>query len=105
MDLERPEQYDLRDKVHEVWRKLPDENQAWYEAIGLMHYDRIVLVDEIGDAWHQGPHILVEHIGDKGPFDLVTGEIQQWHGDANKRMRPTHQTRVRIFPSHMPESE
>jgi hypothetical protein len=42
------------------YTKVPDDERAMYRVLGFVHYDRIALVDEIGDQWHEPPHLLLD---------------------------------------------
>jgi hypothetical protein len=46
-----------------VWRYfynvVPEDERAWLEIVGWIDYDDILLVDDLGDAFHEPPHVLV----------------------------------------------
>ena len=48
---------------------IPKENQAWYKEIQIISFDRILAVDEIGDAYNEPPHLLVEYREGGRPFE------------------------------------
>lgn len=50
------------------WDKVPETNRAWFIELRIIPYDRIIALDEIGDIYHPGPHLLVEYGTDGQPF-------------------------------------
>jgi len=50
------------------WNSVPEANRAWAIELRIIHYDRIIALDEIGDIYHLGPHLLVEYGIDGQPF-------------------------------------
>ncbi len=89
-------------RFREFWIELPDENQAYLEILGTIHYDRVMLVDDIGDKFNKAPHLLVEYSAESGPFDSFftvldpVSRFGRWVGadDAD---------RVDFFPDEIPE--
>ena len=57
-----------RSFIFDFWNTLPKENQGWFEVLALVPYDHIIAIDELGDNYHQEPHLYVEFKGDTGPF-------------------------------------
>lgn len=57
-----------RSAIFDFWNTLPRENQSWFEVLALVPYDQIIAIDELGDNYHQEPHVYVEFNGDTGPF-------------------------------------
>jgi hypothetical protein len=50
-----------RHRVNSYWLEIPKQNQAWFEFIRRIPYERIIDVDEDGDPeFPQHPHIYVE---------------------------------------------
>lgn len=54
-----PEDELLDEKANQLWRTLPKEEQAWLYVEAYLPYDRIELVDDIGDDRFEGPHLFV----------------------------------------------
>lgn len=50
------------------WNSVPEANRAWDTELRIIPYDRIIALDEIGDIYHPGPHLLVEYGIDGQPF-------------------------------------
>jgi hypothetical protein len=69
----------------------------------ILPYERIVLVDDIGDAWNEAPHILVD-----GPLDevFIPGrdllEIHHYPSPM-ELLSADERQRVSFFPSEFPE--
>lgn len=57
-----------RYEAYQKWDSLDKKNKAFYSEIKPIHFDRIVVIDEIGDAYHEAPHLIVDFINDS-PFE------------------------------------
>lgn len=53
---------------HYWWHSVPEANRATVIELRIIHYDWIIALDEIGDIYHPGPHLLVEYGTDGQPF-------------------------------------
>ena len=78
-------------KAYEKWNALEREKQAFYIELKAIHFDRILLVDEIGDAYHEPPHIVVDYINGS-PFEnknhiVLRGTNNQGFLDADENKR------------------
>ena len=51
------------------WLAIPDPNRADLRVFRIIHYDRVLGVDEQGDLYNEGPHLYVEFNGDHGLFE------------------------------------
>lgn len=54
---------DAEEAIHRLasnaWQQLPDDEKAWLYAEGIIPYEHIVLIDDVGDDEFPGPHIFV----------------------------------------------
>lgn len=57
-----------RIRALEKWDTLDNNNKAYFFEVKPIHFDRIVLVDEIGDEYHEAPHLVVDYINNS-PFE------------------------------------
>lgn len=65
IDPSKPTQFDY----WEVWNALPDNNKANYKEYGIIPYENIIDIDEVGDQYFEGPHLyLTPYDAAKGPF-------------------------------------
>ena len=56
-------------RYHDYWiNNIPEPNRAEATELRIIPYDRIIALDEIGDSYHPGPHLLVEYGTDGQPF-------------------------------------
>jgi hypothetical protein len=101
-----PDVQELHIPAHEHARrfwttKVPDWKRAYRHRIGFIHYDRILLIDELGDSAHEPPHILVECVR---PDDLFDGFvwIVQSAGHGGVLMRAEADSRISHFPVPIP---
>lgn len=60
--------------ANEAWHHLPDNEKAWLYVEGIIPYENIILIDDIGDDEFCGPHIFVT--GWDGGYQLVTAYIE-----------------------------
>jgi hypothetical protein len=64
-------------KAEEFHQSLPIDKRAYINLVGKIHYDDIVVVDEIGDYWlnnenQQGfIHVFADYRGDVDPFSKI----------------------------------
>jgi hypothetical protein len=94
-------------KRHKYWsywkQNVPEKNQGWYEVLRCVHYNRILAVDEHGDVYHEGPHILIEWNPKDGPFELFRAERVEFGQYPVKRfLTPNAENRVTFFPPKIP---
>jgi hypothetical protein len=50
---------------------VPESNRAFACEVGIIEYERILLCDEGGDRYNEGPHLLVEFTAQGSPFSMV----------------------------------
>jgi hypothetical protein len=53
----------------EAFEELGRNNQAWYNVIVHIHFDRIIALDQQGDCWINGPHLFVDPHPTSGVFE------------------------------------
>lgn len=92
----------------ELWDPLPEETKAWFELFLVLPYENIVDVDESGDEFFKGPHILVDtFVKPDGPFrdglrvSLRTkdGWSSRWaEADESKRVTKFARESIRATP-------
>jgi len=101
-----PDVQTLHTPAHENARRywtthLPEWKRAYRRKLGFVHYDRVLLVDEIGDAVHEPPHILLECLRPDELFDGFVWTIQSVaHGGV--LVRAEDSSRVKHFPIPIP---
>lgn len=86
------------------WNRVPEANRAWAVELRIIHYDRIIALDEIGDIYHPGPHLLVEYGADGQPFKPNT--VMQFLEPSTQPTNtkdPTEYERISYFPAKIPE--
>lgn len=80
MGEDRPDE--KRQSIYELWQKIPEANQAWFELVGVVPFDDILDVDDLGDEYVQAPHVYAPFgPGRQGPFKRFIAEVQsigQW---------------------------
>jgi hypothetical protein len=83
---------------------IPEPNRAWGVVVRIIPYDRIIAIDEIGDIYHQGPHLLVEYGTDGQPFkpDIGYKFLESLH-PFHRTMDESEGKRISYFPAKMVE--
>ncbi|WP_234197157.1 restriction endonuclease [Pseudacidovorax sp. NFM-22] len=95
-----------RQAIYEFWCNIPEANRAWLELIGLVSFDDILDIDELGDEYVQTPHVYaLFEAGTDGPFAGYTAEIatvSQW---SPRSFYATTRTdgRIKYFPAEFRE--
>lgn len=60
-----------RSPIVKMWKgKVAEDNQATFLDIGIIPYERIIALDEIGDAYNKPPHLIVDNDGRRTPFSI-----------------------------------
>jgi hypothetical protein len=93
-------------KYRNYWSKsIPDKNRAWAIELRIIPYDRIIALDEIGDIYHPGPHLLVEYATDGQPFKPNARrqllESSSYYNRETIELRDGK--RISYFPAEIPE--
>jgi len=97
----------LRQKYYAYWyNKIPEANRAWAIELRIIPYDRIIALDEIGDIYHQGPHLLVEYGIDGQPFrPKARFEFLKSSYPLDKTMVIKDCKCIPYFPAEIPEKD
>lgn len=95
--------WDKRSLYDAFWEmRIEPLNQAWMMQLGTIAYDRILLCDEIGDSFNDGPHLIVEWTREDDPFDLRCTRIE-WAHDSGRTFQVDHTKRIPFFPKPLPD--
>jgi hypothetical protein len=87
-------------------KNIPEPNRAWAIELRIIPYDRIIVVDEIGDVYHQGPHLLIEYGVDGQPFKPNARRLfleSSYPFPLKKTMDLGDGKRISWFPAEIPE--
>jgi hypothetical protein len=94
-------------RYRNYWSKaVPEENQAWDEERKCISYDRILALDEVGDAANEGPHLVVEYRNGSDPFEArVWPCVSKGYGWSYREIEAVPEKRISYFPKPVPEIE
>jgi hypothetical protein len=95
---------------YRCWRfwseTVPKVNQALYKELRIIPFERILAVDEIGDAYHEPPHLLVEYRDGNQPFEDRVIQIIESANSLDHRVEVVgEKARIEYFPKEIPEMD
>lgn len=96
---------DKRNRVWRYWIEIPKANQAWFEIICRIPYERIIDVDKDGDRLFPDPHIYIE-CTPTGEFFEKEGQQKltlTMYGPRTEIYFPKLRDRVEYFPKKFPK--
>jgi hypothetical protein len=92
-----------------LWRffhnEIPEAERAWLEVVGWIPYDDILIVDDLGDAYNEAPHVLVERAHRFGFFAHQRSFIHFDRGRDSEILHPEDLRKSRLFPTPIPDVE
>jgi hypothetical protein len=84
--------------------EIAPDKRGYAIEIGLIPYDRILLCDDLGDHYHEPPHLLVEFGSSGEPFSGYLTWIEGTGSNADRRIwEPDEAKRVSRFPNPLPD--
>ncbi|MDO9006458.1 MAG: restriction endonuclease [Aquabacterium sp.] len=92
---------ETRQTIYEFWSTIPEVNRAWLEVVGLVPFDDIVDIDDLGDEYVQVPHIYAQFVtGRRGPFKSFIAEVETISRWEPRSFNPGEMTdgRIEYFP-------
>jgi len=101
--LDLPKEYynaisDKDFKASTLWDALDENCRGFYYEIRSIPFDRILLVDELGDTYHEGPHLIVEYKNNSPFEDKVFKIIKSTKMYSNEFIKdPKPDKRIKIF--------
>ena len=91
-----------------VWSKIPEANQAWFEVVGVVPFEDILDIDELGDEYVQAPHVYAAFApGTQGPFKGFIAEVESTGRWDQRSYYPDEETdgRIAYFPAKFREPD
>lgn len=72
---------------HDVWYyELEERVRVWYYELAFIPFDRILAIDDLGDAFNEGPHLLVDYRDSNDPFEPEIVKLIQLDGNHYRRV-------------------
>jgi hypothetical protein len=109
LDLQKDagEDWQKRNRYWRYWDTIePKASRAWYMELRFIPFGRILAVDEIGDTYHEPPHLLVEYREGNDPFEpKVIRLIESSNSYDNREIIAEEENRIKFFPDEIPEVE
>jgi hypothetical protein len=85
------------DGVNTLWQGFPQANRAWLRVLGVIPYDRILGIDDIGDDYFALPHVYCRYEG-RFPFTDTYGRLEPIAGMDKRWVTVDDKHRVVKFP-------
>jgi len=95
-----------RQAIYEFWNKIPNPNRAWLEVVGIVPFDDILDIDDLGDEHVPMPHIYVPFApGRDGPFKSYFGTVETIGSWDRRSLEPSNKfdSRIEYFPEDLRE--
>ena len=97
-----------RQAIYEFWKEIPEANRAWLEVVGIVPFEAVLDIDDLGDEYMQGPHVYAPFApGKLGPFKRFSGEVRtigQWSERVFHPASKTH-GRIAYFPTELRKAD
>lgn len=66
-----------RHAIYQFWNSIPEANKAWLEVVGLVPFDSILDIDDLGDEYVPAPHVYAPFApGRDGPFKSFSAKVE-----------------------------
>lgn len=93
-----------RQSIYEFWNTIPEANQAWLEVVGLVPFEEILDIDDLGDEFVRAPHVYAPFApGKRGPFKDFFAEVETIGRWDRRSFIPHNEKdgRIEYFPAEM----
>jgi Restriction endonuclease len=95
-----------RQAIYDFWVKIPEANKAWLEVVGIVLFDDILDVDDLGDKYVEAPHVYAPFApGRRGPFKRFIADVTTFGQWDSRSLQPDGDTdgRIKFFPPEFRE--
>lgn len=97
-----------RQAIYDFWSKIPEANQAWFEVVGVVPFEDILDIDDLGDEYVQAPHVYALFApGKRGPFKRFRAKVEsigRW-GQRSYYPEQKEDGRIAYFPASFREPQ
>lgn len=100
-DEKKQKQHEDNVLVKNYWENLSRRQQAMFQSYGLIRYDAMLVIDDKGDTWNSFPHVFVDFVSEKGPFEGRYEFIKVRH----EQIHLTDLTKKKTFPTRFPKKK
>lgn len=95
-----------RQTAYAFWDSIPEANRAWLDVVGIVPFDEILDIDDLGDEYVEAPHIYAPFTpGKRGPFKGFIAKVETIVGWNPRSFYPReeHDGRIEYFPAVLRE--
>ncbi|MBN5051795.1 restriction endonuclease [Stenotrophomonas maltophilia] len=96
----------MRPAIWSFWERIPEANRAWLDVIGLVPFEDVLDIDDLGDEYVDAPHVYTSFAtGGPGPFKGFIAEVEAIGRRDRRSFYPDDRTHGRIayFPAEFRE--
>lgn len=97
-----------RKAIHDFWNRIPEANQASLEVVGVVAFEDVLDIDDIGDEYVQTPHVYAPFAsGKRGPFTSAKAEVETIGRGNRRSFYPNTEAdgRIEYFPAEFRERD
>lgn len=94
-----------RNEAWHAWEAIPEKDRAWLEVVGIVPFEDILDIDEIGDDYFSDPHVYAPFNGKNAPFRHFYARVQSVSTFDLRRVWPSDEQEDRVvkFPAGLRE--
>jgi hypothetical protein len=81
-----------------LWLDFPEEKRAMAKVWGIIEYDMIIDIDELGDEHFDGPHVFARVVQENAFCTYSWGAIYPDAGGDSRELPFSEEKRIAIFP-------
>ena len=96
--------HEKRNEIFQFWNNIPEANKAWLEVVGIVPFDDILDIDELGDEYVCVPHVYTPFApGRYGPFKGFIANVETIGRWGQRSFSPQKESdgRIKYFPDDL----
>jgi len=96
--------HEKRNDIFQFWNNIPEANKAWLEVVGIVPFDDILDIDELGDEYVRVPHVYAPFApGRYAPFKGFIANVETGGRWGQRSFSPQKESdgRIKYFPDDL----
>jgi hypothetical protein len=92
-----------RDEAWHTWEAIPEKDRAWLEVVGIVPFEDILDIDEIGDDYFSDPHVYAPFNAKNALFRHFYARVRSVSTFDHRGVWPSDEQEDRVvkFPSRV----